>query len=70
MSEEMSFEQAMKRLEEIVTALEDAGLSLEQALALYREGAVCAKLCRRLLTQARHELKVWDEAQVLEETEE
>lgn len=59
MSEEMTFEDAMKRLEEITRALEDGSLSLEAGLALYKEGALCARLCRKKLTEARHELEVW-----------
>ncbi|MBD5641597.1 MAG: exodeoxyribonuclease VII small subunit [Desulfovibrio sp.] len=59
MSEELTFEAAMKRLEEITRALEDSALSLEAGLALYKEGSLCARKCRKMLSEARHELEVW-----------
>lgn len=59
MSEEMTFEQAMQRLEEIVRALENGELSLADGMALYREGAARARFCREKLAQAKMELEVW-----------
>lgn len=67
MNEEMNFEDAMKRLEEIVRALENPELGLAASLALYREGSACAGLCRKMLTEARHELEAWGEEENLEE---
>lgn len=57
------FENKMKRLEEIVNALESPDLSLEEGLALYKEGAACSKFCREKLEKARHELEVWRNGQ-------
>lgn len=54
-----AFEDNMKRLEEIVQALEAPEVSLEQGITLYKEGAQCVKLCREQLEKARQELKVW-----------
>lgn len=70
MSEEMSFEAAIKRLEEITRALADSDLSLEAGLALYKEGIICARLCRKMLTDARHELEVWGSDVSLKEVQE
>ena len=49
------FEDAMARLQEIVTALED----------LYKEGAACARFCREQLEKARHEISVWQEGEAV-----
>ena len=39
----MSFEQRLKRLEQIVSELESDQLELERALALFEEGVSCLK---------------------------
>lgn len=62
-SDKMSFEQALKRLEEIVTILEEQDITLEQSVALYKEGAICGNVCRQKLDQARHELEIWQGGQ-------
>lgn len=58
------FEEAMARLQEIVTALEDGQQPLEKGIALYKEGAACARFCREQLEKARHEISVWQEGRV------
>lgn len=58
-----SFETSLKRLEEIVAALEGQEISLEDSMALYREGSQCAQQCRKSLDAARHEMEVWQQAQ-------
>lgn len=60
---EMSFEDAMKRLEEIVEGMENQDIPLEESLSLYREGAQCARFCRQKLEQARHEVEIWQAGQ-------
>lgn len=57
--EERPFEESMKRLEEIIAALEDPEIPLEEAMRLYKEGAQCSRFCREKLEKARHELEVW-----------
>lgn len=57
------FEDAMARLQEIVTALEDGRQPLEKGIALYKEGAACARFCREQLEKARHEISVWQEGE-------
>jgi exodeoxyribonuclease VII small subunit len=47
--EEMSFEGALKRLEEVVGELESGRLSLEDSLARFEEGVRLSKLCQRKL---------------------
>lgn len=57
--ESRQFEDKMKRLEEIVAALEAPDLSLEECMALYKEGVQCSRFCRDKLEKARHELEIW-----------
>lgn len=56
---EMTFESALGRLQKIVEALESGEMSLEQSLALYKEGHACALFCREKLKTARQELEIW-----------
>lgn len=43
--ENITFEQAMSRLEEIVSALENNQISLEKSVELFQEGIQLTKLC-------------------------
>ena len=45
MEKELTFEQAMKRLEEIVNALENGSVSLDDSLKLFEEGIKLSKYC-------------------------
>ena len=53
---DLSFEEAFKRLEETVQKLEDGGLTLNEATALFEEGMKLARLCNEFLSAT--ELKV------------
>ncbi len=46
---ELSFEAALKRLEEVVGELEGGRLSLEDSLARFEEGMRLSKLCQEKL---------------------
>jgi exodeoxyribonuclease VII small subunit len=46
------FEDAMKRLEEIVARLEKGELTLEESLALYEEGVMLSRHCHAKLEEA------------------
>lgn len=59
---ELPFEEALKKLESIVEAMESEDLALESLLAKYEEGTWLAKACQEKLAEA--ELKI----QVLEKT--
>ena len=48
----MSYNDAMKRIEEIVTALEAGGTSLDKTLKMFEEGAKLLKECQQELEQA------------------
>ena len=48
----MSYNDAMKRIEEIVAALEAGGTSLDETLKMFEEGAMLLKECQQELEQA------------------
>ena len=50
---DMSFEEALAELEEIVRTLEDGGGSLDQAIAAYARGAELKKHCEAKLSEAK-----------------
>ncbi|HXG01764.1 MAG TPA: exodeoxyribonuclease VII small subunit [Bacteroidota bacterium] len=52
-----TFEQSLKRLEEIVEALEQGDVPLDDALKMYEEGIALSKACVEKLTQAELRLK-------------
>ena len=49
---EMSFEQAMKELEQVVGRLERGDVALEESIALYGRGAELKKRCEAKLKEA------------------
>ncbi len=56
MTEQKSFEDALKRLEEIVRQMEQGSVSLEESLRLFEEGTALVRQCGTQLDEA--ELKV------------
>lgn len=54
----LSFEDAMKQLEEIVRKLEDGSDSLEKSLSLFEEGVKLTRYCNEKLDQAEKKLEV------------
>jgi len=55
---ELTFEEALKRLEEIVRALDEKELDLDKAITLYEEGLVLIHFCEEKLKQARARVEV------------
>ena len=53
MKKKYTFEEAMKRLEEISQQLGQEGLALEKSMALFEEGCQLAAFCQNQLEQAR-----------------
>ena len=49
---EMSYEDSLERLEEIVSRLEKGNLPLDQSLRLFEEGTQLTKVCQKRLTEA------------------
>ncbi len=54
---EMKFEDALKKLEEIVEELEEGGLSLDESLARYEEGIKLSNLCTKKLEVAKKKVE-------------
>jgi len=52
----MSFEEAMKKLEEVVRALESGNVELEKSIALYEEGARLKAHCEKKLKEAEEKV--------------
>lgn len=50
--ERPSFEEALKRLEDVVNQLEDESISLEKSIDLYEEGIKLSKICTETLEEA------------------
>jgi len=55
---EIKFEEALKRLEEIVAKLETGDMSLEESLAKYEEGIKLSKICSRQLEAAKSKVEL------------
>ena len=58
MAQELQFEVAMKRLEEIVGQLERGNAPLDQSLALFEEGTKLIRHCGTALDRAEQKLKL------------
>jgi exodeoxyribonuclease VII small subunit len=56
--EEIKFEDALARLEEIVQNLEGGNLPLEESLALYEEGMRLSSICSKKLNEAELKIQV------------
>jgi len=56
-SENVTFEQAMERLGEIVRRLEEGDLALEDAMKLFEEGVKLAADCAKKLNEAQGRLE-------------
>lgn len=52
-----TFEESLKRLEEIVNQLEQGEVPLEESIKMYEEGLSLSKECIEKLTQAELKLK-------------
>ena len=54
--EQMTFEQAMKELETVVSQLERGDVALDQSIALYERGAKLKKRCEDELKRAEEKV--------------
>lgn len=59
----MTFEDSMKRLDEIVRAMEGDKLPLDQALELYKEGVELSVDCKKSLENAKLQVKTLSEGE-------
>ena len=55
---ELSFEEAMEKLEEIVNSLESGDFKLEESLKLYEEGVKLVNLCNKKITNVEKSIKI------------
>ncbi|NOX97064.1 MAG: exodeoxyribonuclease VII small subunit [Nitrospirae bacterium] len=55
---EMKFEEALKKLEKIVSDLERGELSLDNSLKKYEEGVRLAKICTKKLEEAEKKVEI------------
>jgi exodeoxyribonuclease VII small subunit len=55
-AEDLSYEEAIKRLEEIVTQLERGEIPLDQSMELFKEGMALAAFCSGKLQAMKEEM--------------
>lgn len=55
---EIKFEEALKKLEKIVSELEAGDMSLDDSLAKYEEGIKLSKICTRQLEAAKSKVEL------------
>ncbi len=55
---ELSFEQAMEQLEQIVSKLENGDVPLETAIELFQEGMELSRLCGGKLEQVEQKIEM------------
>ena len=56
--ENKTFEQNLRRLEEIVRAMERGDVALEESLKLFQEGTELVRACGKLLDDAEQQVKL------------
>lgn len=56
MSKSATFEENMSRLEQIVRAMEQGDVPLEESLKLFQEGTELVKRCGKLLDEAQQQV--------------
>ena len=54
---DLTFEQAVSRLEEVIQKLDDGNLSLDESLGLFEEGIKLSRQCSKQLTAAQGRLE-------------
>lgn len=55
--ENLTYEEAVKRLEEIVNRLEDTDIPLEESLASFQEGVALSRYCREKLAEIEYKVE-------------
>ena len=66
MNEELTYEQALEKLDQQLKLLEDGNLSLEDALKAVDEARVYLKVCTERLEAARQKIEVRAEPEAAE----
>ena len=55
----LSFEESMKRLEEMSEKIKDEDTALEEAIECYEEGIKCYNICSKILKEAEQKIEVY-----------
>lgn len=55
--EELTFEDAMEQLEDVVEMLEQGDVPLEKAISMFQEGMILSKLCHEKLTAVEKQME-------------
>ena len=58
-----TYEEAVKRLEEIVKKLESGAAPLDESIALFSEGAELVTTCTAILDEAEQKVKILTESE-------
>lgn len=58
MADELTYEQAVKRLEEIVNLLEKNEATLDESMKLFEEGTNLAAFCNKKLSEAKQKITI------------
>ena len=58
MAMEITYEEAVKRLEEIVTLLEKNEATLDESMKLFEEGTKLAAICNKKLNDAKQKITI------------
>lgn len=69
MKKEKSFEDKIKRIEEIVSLLENGEKSLDECISLYEEGAHLSAECYKKLSEAEQKITEFSKINVISQEE-
>ena len=58
MAKQITYEEAVKRLEEIVTLLEKNEATLDESMKLFEEGTKLAAICNKKLNDAKQKITI------------
>jgi len=59
--EDLTFEQALDQLDQLVRRMESGDLGLDESIAAYRRGAELARFCQGRLADAERQIQKLDE---------
>lgn len=57
----MTFEESMKKLEDMSEKIRTDDITLQEAVRCYEEGLKCYEECRRILSEARQKVEIYEE---------
>lgn len=61
MAKNMTFEERLQRLQEVVDKLSAPDVALEESVSLFREGQTLTRQCREQVEKARNEVRLLTE---------